>query len=301
MATIGFVGLGQMGGAMSRNLLKAGHRLKAHDLDGAAVAAVVAAGGEAVAGPREAAAGADFILTILPEGPIVESVVLGPGGIAEGMAPGALYIDMSTVLPDEAVRLGEALRARCLAMLEARVGRTSAHAETGTSTFMVAGAPEDVGRARPILLAMGEAITVCGPLGAAATMKLINNYISTVINLATAEGLAWGLAAGLELATMVEVIAQTPAGRGHIATTWPGKALVDDPRPAFMLDLASKDLGLALQAAAALRVPLATGAAARQIYAIAQGRGHGREDWTTGAFRTLKALARVPAAPGGSG
>jgi 4-hydroxybutyrate dehydrogenase / sulfolactaldehyde 3-reductase len=86
------------------------------------------------------------------------------------------------------------------------------------------------------------------------------------------------------------VISQTPAGQGHIRTTWPNKALADDPTPAFMLDLAHKDLGLALETAARLRVPLATGAAARQFYAIAQAQGRGRDDWTTGIFRTLRSL-----------
>jgi 4-hydroxybutyrate dehydrogenase/sulfolactaldehyde 3-reductase len=300
MAVIGFVGLGQMGGPFSRNLLKAGHRLRVHDLSAEAMAAVVAAGGEAAASPREAAVGADLVFTSLPIGAVVEAAVLGPDGIAEGLAPGALYIDTSTVLPEETVRLGAALRARGRAMIEARVGRTSAHAEAGTSTFMVAGEPADIERARPILQQIGEAITVCGPLGAASTVKLINNYISAVINLATAEGLAWGLAAGVDVATIVEVISQTPAGRGHITTTWPGKALADDPSPAFMLDLASKDLGLALQAAGALRVPVGTGAAAKQLYAIAQARGHGREDWTTGIYRTLRELTGCPPRPGGA-
>jgi 4-hydroxybutyrate dehydrogenase/sulfolactaldehyde 3-reductase len=141
-------------------------------------------------------------------------------------------------------------------------------------------------------MAMGEQVTVCGPLGAGATMKLVNNYISAVVNLATAEGLAMGLKAGLDLQVMAEVLSHTPAGRGHITTTWPEKALKDDPSPAFMLDLATKDLGLAVELAANLQVPLATGAVSRQLYQVAQARGHGREDWTTGVFRTLKALGQ---------
>ena len=116
-------------------------------------------------------------------------------------------------------------------MVDAPVGRTSAHAVTGTSTFMVGGDAADVERARPLLLSMGEAVAHCGPLGAGATVKLANNYISAVVNMATAESLTLGLAAGIELDKMVEVISQTPAGQGHIRTTWPQKALVDDPTP----------------------------------------------------------------------
>jgi 4-hydroxybutyrate dehydrogenase/sulfolactaldehyde 3-reductase len=290
MARIAFVGLGQMGGPMSRNLLKAGHELRVFDLDPRAVAAVAAAGAAPAPTAREAAIGAEFAFTILPVGQIVEEAVLGPEGLAHGLGESALLVDMSTILPEETRRVGQRLRERGVAMVDAPVGRTSAHAVTGTSTFMVGGDAADVERARPLLLSMGEAVTHCGPLGAGATVKLANNYISAVVNMATAEGLTLGLAAGIELDKMVEVISQTPAGQGHIRTTWPQKALVDDPTPAFMLDLAHKDLGLALDTAARLRVPLATGAAARQFYAIAQAQGRGRDDWTTGIFRTLKSL-----------
>ncbi len=138
---------------------------------------------------------------------------------------------------------------------------------------------------------MGESITHCGPLDAGAMVKLVNNYISAVVNLATAEGLALAEAAGIDRNVVVEVISQTPAGQGHIRTTWPNKALVDDPTPAFMLDLAYKDVGLALETAARLNVPLATGAAGRQIYAMARSQGRGRDDWTTGIFRTVRSLA----------
>ncbi|MEE8188675.1 MAG: NAD(P)-binding domain-containing protein [Kiloniellales bacterium] len=290
MARIGFIGLGQMGGAMSRNLIEEGHALRVYDLDRTATDAVAAAGAEAADSGRAAAEGAEFVFTMLTVGPIVEAAVFGPGGIAEGISRDALFIDMSTIRPDETRRIGARLAEQGVAMIDAPVGRTSAHAVAGTSTFMVGGEAADIERARPLLECLGESITVCGPLGAGAMMKLVNNYISAVVNLATAEGLTLGLKAGIALDTMVEVLSQTPAGQGHIRTTWPEKALKDNPEPAFMLDLASKDLGLALESAAALKVPLATGAAARQIYAMAQSAGRGREDWTTGIFRTLRGL-----------
>ncbi len=292
MQTIGFVGLGQMGGAMSRNLATAGHALQVYDLDLAAVAGLVAAGAKGVESAAAAARGAGVVFTMLPIGAIVEAACFGPGGIAEGIAKGAVLVDMSTILPAETRRIGARLADHGVGMVDAPVGRTSAHAVAGTSTFMVGGAPADIERVRPLLMAMGEQVTVCGPLGAGATMKLVNNYISAVVNLATAEGLAMGLKAGLDLEVMAEVLSHTPAGRGHITTTWPEKALKDDPSPAFMLDLATKDLGLAVELAANLQVPLATGAVSRQLYQVAQARGHGRDDWTTGVFRTLKALGQ---------
>ena len=293
MQKIGFVGLGQMGGAMSRNLIKAGHALRVYDLDPRAVAAVVEAGAEAATSPAAAAKEAEVVFTMLPVGAVVEAACFGEHGIAEGIAAGAVVVDMSTILPAETQRIGARLAEKGVAMVDAPVGRTSAHAVAGTSTFMVGGEPAAIERVRPLLMAMGEQVTVCGPLGAGATMKLVNNYISAVVNLATAEGLAMGQKAGLGLDVMAEVLSHTPAGRGHITTTWPQKALKDDPSPAFMLDLATKDLGLAVELAAALKVPLATGAVSRQLYQVAQARGHGRDDWTTGVFRTLKALGGV--------
>lgn len=288
--TIGFVGLGQMGGAMSRNLVAAGYAVQVFDVQAKAVAALVDVGASGADGPAAASRGADVVFTMLPSGAIVEQACFGPGGIAEGIARGALLVDMSTILPAETVRIGTRFASGGVGMVDAKVGRTSAHAAAGTSTFMVGGALDDIERVRPLLLTMGESITVCGPLGAGATMKLVNNAISAVINLATAEGLALGLAAGLDLAVMTEVLAQTPAGRGHLTTAWPDKALVDDPSPAFMLDLATKDLGLATELAADLQVPLPAATVAREFYQVAQERGHGREDWTTGLFRTMRAL-----------
>ena len=292
MQKIGFVGLGQMGGAMSRNLIKAGHSLQVYDLSEAAVAAVVEAGASGAASPAAAAEGAEIVFTMLPVGSIVEAACFGPNGIAEGIVRGSVVVDMSTILPAETKRIGARLAEHGVGMVDAPVGRTSAHAVAGTSTFMVGGELAYIERVRPLLMAMGEQVTVCGPLGSGATMKLVNNYISAVVNLATAEGLAMGLKAGLDLKVMAEVLSHTPAGRGHITTTWPEKALKDDPSPAFMLDLATKDLGLAVDLAANLQVPLATGAVSRQLYQVAQARGHGRDDWTTGIFRTLQALGR---------
>jgi 4-hydroxybutyrate dehydrogenase/sulfolactaldehyde 3-reductase len=293
MQRIGFVGLGQMGGAMSRNLVVAGHAVQVYDLDPAAVAAVVDVGAVAADSPAAAALGAEVVFTMLPVGAIVEAACFGPNGIAEGLASGSTLVDMSTILPAETRRIGARLARQGVAMVDAPVGRTSAHAVTATLTFMVGGEAADVARVRPLLLAMGEHVTLCGPLGAGATMKLVNNCVSAVINLATAEGLAMGLKAGLDLAVMTEVLGHTPAGRGHLTTAWPEKALKDDPSPAFMLDLASKDLGLAVELAADLKVPLAAAAVSRQLYQVAQAQGHGREDWTTGLFRTLKDLGQT--------
>lgn len=293
MARIGFVGLGQMGSAMSRNLIRGGHNLVVFDLSDEAMQRLVVDGASPAKTASEAADGADVVFSILPIGSIVEKVVFGPDGVAEGMSKDAIYVDMSTILPDETRSIGARLADMGLAMVDAPVGRTSAAAVQGKSTFMVGGERAHFDRVIPYLECMGEAITYCGPLGAGAMMKLVNNYISGVCNLVVAEGMALGLAAGVDETTMVEVIQKTPAGMGHINTTWPNKALVDDPSPAFMLDLARKDLGLALMAAQSAKVALATGGIAREIYNVASAAGHGDEDWTTGIYRTVKELAKI--------
>lgn len=293
MAKIGFIGLGQMGNGMCLNLIKGGHEAAVYDLSEVAIQSLVNHGARPAISPKDAAAGADVVFTMLPVGSIVYDAVFGKDGIAEGMSKTAIFVDMSTILPEETRNIGKQLAERGISMVDAPVGRTSAHAVAGKATFMVGGTPEDVARITPFLECMGEAITHCGPLGAGAVVKLVNNYISAVSNLVTAEGLALGLAAGVDQKTMVEVISKTPAGLGHITTAWPGKALEDNPDPAFQLDLARKDIGLALTAAANAKVPMATGSVAREIYNAASAAGYGGEDWTTGIYRTVKKLANI--------
>jgi len=293
MAKIGFVGLGQMGSAMCPQLIKNGHHVTVYDVSQEAVAALEKQGAKGAESPKEAAQGCEAIFAILPIGSIVEKVVFGPDGIADGMSGNAIFVDMSTILPDETRQIGKRLVDRGFSMVDAPVGRTSAHAVNGKSTFMVGGKKQDIDRVVPFLECMGEAITYCGELGSGSVVKLVNNYISAVSNLVTAEGLALGLKSGVSQDVMVEVISKTPAGLGHITTAWPEKALCDNPLPAFMLDLARKDIGLALTAGASSKVPLSTGSVAREVYNIASAAGRGEEDWTTGIYRTLKNLSKI--------
>lgn len=293
MAKIGFVGLGQMGSAMCPHLIKNGHHVTVYDVSQEAVAALEKQGAKGAKSAKEAAQGCEVIFAILPIGSIVEKVVFGPDGIADGMSGNAIFVDMSTILPDETRQIGKRLVDRGFSMVDAPVGRTSAHAVNGKSTFMVGGKKQDIDRVVPFLECMGEAITYCGELGSGSVVKLVNNYISAVSNLVTAEGLALGLKSGVSQDVMVEVISKTPAGLGHITTAWPEKALCDNPLPAFMLDLARKDIGLALTAGASSKVPLSTGSVAREVYNIASAAGRGEEDWTTGIYRTLKNLSKI--------
>ena len=164
--------------------------------------------------------------------------------------------------------------------IDAPVGRTSKEAEEGTLLVMVGGETEDVERARPILDCMGDTIIHCGPSGAGIRTKLVNNYLSIVSNVVVAEALALAEGAGLDRDTVIEVLIGTTAGRGHLATTYPAKVLAGDLDPGFMVDLARKDLGLAIRMSADNGSSSAMGASALPFYDAVHHQGLGRRDWT---------------------
>lgn len=277
---IGFVGLGLMGGAMAANLIKGGHSVAGYDIAPSSLEKLEKDGGSPVACLADAARGADVVFTMLPNGPEVESAATGPQGLGEAMSPGALWVDCSTILPSVTLRVGCRLKEKGIRAMDAPVGRTSAEAVTGKLLFMVGGEATDLEAVRPCLDCMGDTVLHCGPLGSGIASKLINNYMTTTLNVLTAEALTMGQSLGLNREILLEVLRGTPAGRGHLNTTYPNKVLKGDVSPAFMIDLADKDLGLALEVGAARKVPLFTGAGARQAYSLAKAQGRGREDWT---------------------
>jgi 4-hydroxybutyrate dehydrogenase/sulfolactaldehyde 3-reductase len=280
MAKVAFIGLGQMGAPMARNLLRHGHWLQVYDLSPQAVASLVADGAEAAASPADAARGVEVVITMLPDGQRVRQVLLGAQGVAETLAPGALVVEMSTIHPLESDALAQAMAERGVSFMDAPVGRTSEHAVAGTLLILAGGTPEQVRRAAPLLRCMGDTLVETGAPGRGIRMKIVNNYMSIALNALSAEAAVLCEALGLPLATALEVMGQTSAGRGHFTTSWPDKVLKGDLSPAFMIDLAHKDLGLALDIGGQLRVPLPLGAAARELYSQARAQGRGRQDWS---------------------
>ena len=166
------------------------------------------------------------------------------------------------------------------------------HAELGQSLVMVGGEADDIERARPLLECLGDTIIDCGGPGMGARMKIINNFMSISLNALTAEALTLAEAIGLDVDLAIDVMSGTPAGQGHMTTTYPAKVLQGDLSPAFMLGLAHKDLGLALDLAAKMHVPLPLGAAARETYNIAWAHGRDREDWTA-LYAMIRDLAKL--------
>lgn len=292
MLSVGFVGLGVMGSAMARNLLKAGFRLKVYDKDQQRVQALADEGASAAASAAEAADGADFTVTMLPNGDDVKAAVLGAQGIAGTLAEAAVHIDSSTIAPRDSLAVHEALAARGRRMIDAPVGGQSTHAVAGTLLFMAGGDAAAIAQAKPLFDAMGSQLVHCGGNAMGATMKVVNNYMGAVLGVLTAETLTLAEKAGLELDVALDVLKQTAAGKG-LLNIWSNTVLKGNVRPGFMLDLSHKDLGLGLDLAAAHGVPAATGAVARQMQSVARAMGRGRDDASV-IYEVIRTLSTRP-------
>jgi len=292
MTTIAFIGLGVMGEPMARNLLKAGHNVQAYDIRSETLEVISKEGAKTSNSPADAAIGAEFIFTMLPSGKEVSQAALDKGGFLESMSENALFIDTSTILPADTDEISKNLEIKNRRMIDAPVGRLAQNAVDGTLLFMVGGSTSDLEKARPILNILGDKIVHCGPLGSGTRMKIVNNYQSTSLNVLTAETLTLAKATGLDIDMAIEVMNETTAGRGHMKATYPNQVLTGNIEPGFMIDLAHKDLGLALETTAKLCTPAFLGAAARQAYTIARSKGDGKKDWTA-IYSTLLKLAGI--------
>lgn len=290
MSRIGFVGLGNMGGHMARNLVAAGHELTVFDLVPDLMASVTGAG----AGASAAACveGAEVFISMLPAGRHVAGLYLGDDGILAHAAPDTLLIDCSTIDPETARQVAAAAAERGLAMLDAPVSGGTAGAEAGTLTFMVGGSDEALARARPLLEVMGRNIFHAGDAGAGQTAKVCNNMLLAIHMAGTAEALALGVNNGLDPAVLSEIMKQSSGGNWslNVYNPYPG---VMDGAPAsrgyqggFLVDLMCKDLGLAVAAAQASGSSIPLGALASNLY-----RMHGQTSQAGGLdFSSIQRL-----------
>ncbi|ADO47508.1 sulfolactaldehyde 3-reductase [[Enterobacter] lignolyticus] len=280
MTNIAFLGLGQMGSPMASNLLLKGYRLCVFDINQDAVAELVEKGATPAQTPKDAASDADIVITMLPNGDIVRQVLLGEDGAVHTLSPDALVIDMSTIHPLQTDALIHDMQEKGIAMMDAPVGRTSDNAKDGTLLILAGGTPELVERARPVLMCMGSELIAAGGPGMGIRVKLINNYMSIALNALSSEAAVLCESLGLDLAVAIKVMSGTAAGKGHFTTTWPGKVLKGDLSPAFMVDLALKDLRIAVDVAKQTGVPLGMGQVAETYYHSASISGRGRQDWS---------------------
>lgn len=272
--TVAFFGLGNMGGPMAANLVKAGYGVRAFDPVPASVAAAVDAGCTAADSEAAAVAGADLVISMLPSGEAVEALFLDQARLFERLAPGTLVIDCSTIAAASSRRVAAAGAERGIAVVDAPVSGGVAGAQAATLSFICGGEAEAVERARPVLAHMGANIFHAGASGAGQIAKICNNMLLAVHMIGTAEALQLGVDNGLDPKTLSEIMLKSSGCNWSLEkyNPWPG---VMDNVPAsrgyqggFMVRLMQKDLGLAMAAALASRSSTPMGALAQSLYQL---------------------------------
>jgi 3-hydroxyisobutyrate dehydrogenase-like beta-hydroxyacid dehydrogenase len=274
MAKVGVIGLGNIGGAVAVNVVKAGHDTTVFDTDAARAAAV---GGATAAGSvAEVAAASEITITSLPTPAIVSAVA---DEWAAAAAPGSILLDLSTTLPASNVAIAERLRASGHHFVEAPLTGGAIGAQNAALVFMVAGDDDAVARCEPLLADLGRATFRMGPVGTGTAMKLVNSLLAFTCTLASLEALSIATAAGIDLRTAVEVIRTGGASNFFIDRAVEGIA-VRGKDPQFALGLAAKDAGLIEEVAAAHGIPAPVAAAVAEVLGDAVARGMGEQDWT---------------------
>ncbi len=270
---VGFIGLGTMGAPMARNLLNAGFDATVHNRTRAKEDSLVELGAARAPTPSEAAAVADVVVTIVSDTRDVEAVLFGDDGVAFGARPGTVVVDMSTISPEATRGFGERLAEREVRYVDAPVSGGSEGAEQGTLTIMCGGDAGDVERVRPVLEAMGSKVTHIGPLGSGQLTKAVNQIIIGGYFLALAEGLTFGMKAGLDMDKVIEAISAGMC-RSAVLDMRASNMLTDTHPLGFKLALHLKDLGIAIDAADALGVDLRLAEMVRDIeQSLAAERG----------------------------
>jgi 4-hydroxybutyrate dehydrogenase/sulfolactaldehyde 3-reductase len=243
---------------------------------------------------REAATGADIVLSSLPVPADVEAVVLGPDGILPAMRSGSVYIDLSSIDPQTTRKVGAALAERGVRMIDSPVGPGPDAAERGELTLMLGGERSVIEECQDVLRAIGSRQFYCGPLGCGVTTKVVNNLVSCSINALNGEALVLGQKAGLDLDVLIEVMSTTAADNRHLHVTGHDRILAGNFEPNFRLALAHKDLGLAIRYALQLGVPLPIANAAHLVHSLGMGAGLG-EEGQAACVKVIEQVAGVQA------
>ena len=278
---VAFLGLGTMGGPMARNLIKGGHALAVFDVADRAVAAFRGLGCR------------------IPDSSHVREALLGESGACKSLRRGALVLEMSTIAASASLAIAKELNESGFRMVDAPVGRTPRDAAAGTLLVIAGGDAADIEEARPLFECLGDSIVHAGPQGHGIKLKLVNNYMSTVGSVLTAEALTLANKAGLDRAVTVKVLSGTTAGRGQLIVNFPTKVLAGDVTPDFTLRMAHKDVSHALALGSEVGSPLMLGSIAREMFSLAGPWGRSNEDWTA-TLLLLEDLARaghLPATP----
>jgi 3-hydroxyisobutyrate dehydrogenase len=283
---IAFIGLGNMGAPMARNLIKAGHALNLFDLNQTVLKELAELGGSISGSPRDAASGAELVITMLPAAAHVRSVWLGEDGVLAGIGQGVPAVDCSTIDPQTIRDVAAAAAKQGVAVADAPVSGGTGGAQAGTLTFMVGANPELFATLQPVLAQMGRNIVHCGDVGTGQIAKICNNLLLGISMVGVSEAMALGDALGIDTQVLAGII-NSSTGRCWSSDTynpWPG---VIETAPSsrgysggFGADLMLKDLGLATEAARQAKQPVILGAVAQQLYQSMSQRGEGGKDFS---------------------
>ncbi|MBN1542756.1 NAD(P)-dependent oxidoreductase [candidate division KSB1 bacterium] len=285
---IGFIGLGIMGRPMCLNLIRAGFSLTIYNRTPGRMKSVVAAGAHAATSPSNVAEMSDVVITMVTDSPDVKEVVLGSEGVIHGIGTGGIVIDMSTISPSVTREIAGHLDKRGVQFLDAPVSGGDSGAIAGTLAIMVGGDRQSYDRCRPIFEAMGKTITHVGGVGMGQTVKLCNQILVSVTNLAVCEAIEFAERAGVDPLVMVEATRNGAAGSWQLSNLG-AKMVRNDFAPGFMIDLQQKDLRLALEAGCEMQLSLPALAMVHQLFLSCQAAGEGKE----GTQALIKALRRL--------
>ena len=289
--SIGFVGLGIMGKPMSRNLMKAGHRLVVFDIVKESVDAIVADGAAAGASAAVVASKSDIVIPMLPDGPEVDQAILGPAGVLAGAKAGTLVVDMSSISPLVAQKVGAACAAKGVDFLDAPVSGGEPGAIAGTLAIMVGGKQEAFDRAVPVLKAMGATVTLTGPVGAGNVTKLANQIMVACNIAAMGEALVLATKAGLDPEVVFNAVKGGLAGSTVLNAKAP-MVIARNFKPGFRIRLHQKDLRNALLAAESMKVGLPVTSLVQQMLMALMNDGKGDFDHS-GIVTFIEKMAQV--------
>jgi 3-hydroxyisobutyrate dehydrogenase len=283
---LGFIGVGNIGTPMCHHLLQAGHTVLVYDVNASNLARMVNLGAQQAESPKAVAQACDIVFSSLPGPREVEQVALGTDGVIAAARPGLLYVDLSTNFPVVARRVCETLAAQGVTMLDAPVSGGVAGAERGTLAVMVGGDKQAFDRCRPLLAHFGANIFHVGDSGAGCVAKLVNNMLAFANTVTACEGMLLGARAGVDPQLLHDII-QASSGASWAMRQFPQKIFAGDFTAGFTIDLAYKDLRLALELGDELAVPLLMGSICINLMRQARANGRGGDD-LSGLMRILE-------------
>jgi 3-hydroxyisobutyrate dehydrogenase-like beta-hydroxyacid dehydrogenase len=274
--TVGFVGLGMMGGAMAANILKAGHPLVAYDIDAKKKEHFASLGAQIASGPADVARRAHIVISMVDTTAQAEEVIVGPGGFIEGSRAGDVVVSMSTIDPMALQRMHQTLAAKEIDLIDVPVAGYEEGAKRGTLKAYVGGNVSALEKCRPVLESMTSEIRHLGSIGQGTMMKLVNNMLAQAGRILVIEALVMGAKAGLDPQTMFDVISKSSGNSDVFQYTAPRviSRKFEGPR----MDITYKDLELETQVAKALQVPMFMANVAQQVYQMGRAAGLGSEE-----------------------